>query len=71
MTTWNATYFDTFDTRLPAARTAQILADDERLARSEAIAGMGRCKIVYVARDVPGAFDARPSVDPESGADLI
>jgi hypothetical protein len=47
---WHAYYFDSFDTRSPIARTAIIEAEDEDEAGKIAVAQMGRCLRVHVAR---------------------
>jgi hypothetical protein len=67
MSIWNATYFRTFDDTQPAERTAVIVAQDEDAASKAAIAGMGHCMLVYVARPVWGAFDAEVTAISESG----
>ncbi len=53
--TWHAYYFDSLDRTSPVARTAIIEADDEDDAGKIAIAQMGRCMRVDVARPMWGA----------------
>ena len=48
--TWHAYYFDSLDRTAPVARTALIEADNEDDAGKIAIAQMGRCMRVDVAR---------------------
>jgi hypothetical protein len=58
--TWHAYYFDTLDRSSPVARTAIIEADNEDDAGKIAIAQMGRCMRVDVARPMWGAPSLRP-----------
>jgi hypothetical protein len=48
--TWHAYYFDSLDRTSPIARTAIIEADSEDDAGKIAVAQMGRCMRVDVAR---------------------
>jgi hypothetical protein len=48
--TWHAYYFDSLDRTSPIARTAIIEADNEDDAGKIAVAQMGRCMRVDVAR---------------------
>jgi hypothetical protein len=53
--TWHAYYFNSLDRTSPVARTAIIEADNEEEAGKIAIAQMGRCMRVNVARPMWGA----------------
>lgn len=53
--TWHAYYFDSLDRASPIARTTIIEADSEDDAGKIAIAQMGRCMRVDVARPMWGA----------------
>lgn len=53
--TWHAYYFDSLDRTSPVARTTIIEADNEDDAAKIAIAQMGRCMRVNVARLMWGA----------------
>jgi hypothetical protein len=53
--TWHAYYFDNLDRASPIARTAIIEADSEDDAGKIAVAQMGRCMRVDVARPMWGA----------------
>jgi hypothetical protein len=52
--TWHAYYFDSLDRKSPVARMAIIEADNEDDAGKIAIAQMGRCMRVDVARPMWG-----------------
>jgi hypothetical protein len=64
--TWHAYYFDSLDRTSPVARTAIIEADNEDDAGKIAIAQMGRCMRVDVARPMWGA----PSLSPRAPRSL-
>jgi hypothetical protein len=53
--TWHAYYFDSLDRGAPVARTTLIEAENEDDAGKIAIAQMGRCMRVDVARPMWGA----------------
>jgi hypothetical protein len=58
--TWHAYYFDSLDRKSPIARMAIIEADNEDDAGKIAIAQMGRCMRVDVARPMWGAPIPQP-----------
>jgi hypothetical protein len=58
--TWHAYYFDSLDRKSPVAWMAIIEADNEDDAGKMAIAQMGRCMRVDVARPMWGAPIAQP-----------
>ncbi|WP_158814196.1 hypothetical protein [Methylocapsa sp. S129] len=63
--TWHAYYFDSLDRTAPVARTALIEADNEDDAGKIAIAQMGRCMRVDVARLMWGVH--RPTAPASRG----
>jgi hypothetical protein len=64
--TWHAYYFDSLDRKSPIARMAIIEADNEDDAGKIAIAQMGRCMRVDVARPMWGA----PVLQPRAPSNL-
>ena len=58
--TWHAYYFDSLDRKSPVARMAIIEADNEDDAGKMAVAQMGRCMRVDVARPMWGAPIPKP-----------
>jgi hypothetical protein len=71
--TWHAYYFDSLDRTSPVARTAIIEADNEDDAGKIAIAQMGRCMRVDVARPMWGAPSLAPGAQrsPAAGSTML
>ena len=65
--TWHAYYFDSLDRTSPVARTAIIEADNEDDAGKIAIAQMGRCMRVDVARPMWGRAESGAGCAEERG----